>query len=112
MGVKTLFRPAIVHGNWSPASVTIEDGFGFEAVVPVKSPIKSSRWDAIMEAQRVFSFETRPFRDLSAGINRVGPARRLQKNSYTQAWRVKPVKLANQRYYYNNGPNSVVAVYT
>lgn len=31
-----------VLGNRSLASVTIEDGFGFEAVVPVKSPIKSS----------------------------------------------------------------------
>jgi hypothetical protein len=28
-----------VHRKYSLASVTIEDGFGFEAVVPVKSPI-------------------------------------------------------------------------
>jgi hypothetical protein len=28
-----------VHRNYFLASVTIEDGFGFEAVVPVKSPI-------------------------------------------------------------------------
>jgi len=38
----------MVHGNFCPASVTIEDGFGFEAVVPVKSPIKSSRWECLM----------------------------------------------------------------
>ena len=44
------------HGNFSSASVTIEDGFGFEAVVPVKSPIKSSRWDAVMAPSGFFAF--------------------------------------------------------
>ena len=45
-----------VYGKLGPASVTIEDGFGFEAVVPVKSPIKSSRWDAVMAPSGFFSF--------------------------------------------------------
>ena len=36
---KSCVRWITVHRNCSPASVTIEDGFGFEAVVPVKSPI-------------------------------------------------------------------------
>ena len=46
--------PENVHGNFRPASVTIEDGFGFEAVVPVKSPIKSSRWDAALAPSGFF----------------------------------------------------------
>ena len=46
-GVEGALKHFGVYGKLGRASVTIEDGFGFEAVVPVKSPIKSSRWDAL-----------------------------------------------------------------
>ena len=55
-GVEGFLRMEKVHGNFRPASVTIEDGFGFEAVVPVKSPIKSSRWDALRYPAGFFVF--------------------------------------------------------
>ncbi len=45
-----------MHGKFCSASVTIEDGFGFEAVVPVKSPIKSSRWMPSKAPSGVFCF--------------------------------------------------------
>ena len=61
----------MVHGNFCPASVTIEDGFGFEAVVPVKSPIKSSRWDCLMVPSGFLLFG-RPPLERCPGAQKVG----------------------------------------
>lgn len=55
-GSYVCLRYLLVRGKLASASVTIEDGFGFEAVVPVKSPIQVFPLGSLLGTQRVFCF--------------------------------------------------------